>query len=127
MNREQISRRCRLARVRRGFSVKEVFELTRIAQRTIRAYENGDRLPGLWALIELAKVYRVPVGWLMGEDQQEEQGGLSFRVIRHGNSGKVGILRQPICRKFLRVCLVAEKARSEPVGTEQVAVAPLVG
>lgn len=58
--------RIKKARLKSGFTQKEVEQETKIKQSTIAKYENGQLEPDLEKLGLLAEFYQVSLDWLLG-------------------------------------------------------------
>lgn len=65
---EIIQKNLRAARKSRGWTMKQVEEVTngRWKAVTVGTYERGNRMVAVDDLIDLASVYEVSISWLMG-------------------------------------------------------------
>lgn len=66
MFRESFPGRLKNARIKAGYTQKEVQEETGIERSRISYYENGKREPDIETLGELATLYGVSTDWLLG-------------------------------------------------------------
>ena len=60
--------RARHARKRAKYGVREAADAVGIDNASLSRLEQGKRLVDLDALIQLARLYRVPLGWLLAEE-----------------------------------------------------------
>lgn len=63
-----IGSRARFARERIGLGQREAAEHLGVSSSSVNRLELGHRLLELDSLIRLARLYRVPVGWLLVEE-----------------------------------------------------------
>lgn len=73
MFREAFPGRLKNARIKAGFTQKEVEEETGIEQSRISYYENGKREPDIETLGELATLYNVSTDWLLSIVQKQKE------------------------------------------------------
>ncbi len=66
VNPNDLSVRLREARRAARLSTLDAARLTGLGERTIRAYENREHLPGVWALAQLPEAYGISLDWLVG-------------------------------------------------------------
>ena len=71
MEQEQLGERLREARKYIGLLQEDVAEVLGIPRASISAVETGKRRVSSLELRRLARLYRRPVGWLLGEEPQE--------------------------------------------------------
>ena len=64
-----LGKRAKHARERIGFGVREAADAVGIDNSSLSRLEAGKRLVELDVLIQLARLYRCPLGWLLAEDQ----------------------------------------------------------
>ena len=63
---EAVAFRIRQARTACGLTQQQAAELSKISKDALRGYENGRCLPGLEALVQLSRLYRVSTDSLLG-------------------------------------------------------------
>lgn len=61
-----VSERLKKARERKGLKQVDVFERTKINNKTLSRYENDGSEPDLQTLVQLADLYEVTTDWLLG-------------------------------------------------------------
>ncbi|WP_427185483.1 helix-turn-helix domain-containing protein [Bordetella bronchialis] len=70
---ESFGQRVRQARIRRGWTQKQLADASGLTQSAIGNYESGQRVePTAAALLKLAKALRVPPAWLGGGSPFED-------------------------------------------------------
>lgn len=69
--------RLRKARQMAGLSQREVASKLNVTQQAVSSWETGTRRPDPDVLVQLAKLYRVPVSYLLGEPDQPVPGGVT--------------------------------------------------
>ncbi|WPD17983.1 XRE family transcriptional regulator [Thermaerobacter composti] len=74
-----LSARLRRARARAGLSQQEVASKLNVTQQAVSSWESGTRRPDPDVLVQLAKLYRVPVSYLLGEPEPPASGGAAQR------------------------------------------------
>lgn len=66
ITRETVSDKLRLLRAEKGYTQKQVAELTNIDPATYAGYENRISTPGLASLIRIAALYEVSLDFVVG-------------------------------------------------------------
>lgn len=77
-----LGERIKKARKSNKYSQADLAELIGVHGNTIRRWEQGDRFPDANVIPELARVLRVSVSYLMGEDDSASLPGGEFLSIR---------------------------------------------
>lgn len=62
--------RLRQCRKEYGYSMEKVAELLDVSVPAISAYERGTRMPTLYGLVEIAKIYHCTTDYLLGIEQE---------------------------------------------------------
>ena len=73
--------RLRLARERRGLSLKEVAEQTGAYISNLSCYESGKRTPALPLFVDLARVLGVSTDYLLGIDEEYTAAGELQEIV----------------------------------------------
>lgn len=71
VDRLALGARLREAREVCGLTQVEVAERMHVAPSTIARYESGTRIPGVEEIPEYARVLRVSISWIMGEETED--------------------------------------------------------
>jgi repressor LexA len=63
---DRLPARAKLARQEKGMKAMEAAKLLGIARSTLWKYEKGERSPDIDVALNMARVYEVPLDWLLG-------------------------------------------------------------
>lgn len=71
MNRKELSRRLKLARIESGLKQEEIASLMNLPISGISVTEKGTRKVDVIELLKFAKYYNKPVEWFLHEDNEQ--------------------------------------------------------
>lgn len=73
MYKDIFAKRLKIARIKSGFTQKEVASAINIGHATLSTYESGRNEPSLDVIGTLAEYYNVSVDWLFGLGAQDRK------------------------------------------------------
>lgn len=76
--------RLKEARERKNLNQIQVYERTKINNKTLSRYENGGSEPDIATLKTLASLYEVSVDWLTGQDVKQSESNSIGRAFFGG-------------------------------------------
>ena len=79
-----IGERLKAAREQAGYTLDELATLTGLSKAHLSRLESAERQPSIAALLTFAAALRVPVGRLLGEEDQASSAPLSLLLRRRG-------------------------------------------
>ncbi|WP_187230134.1 MULTISPECIES: helix-turn-helix domain-containing protein [unclassified Lactococcus] len=90
----ELSDRLKQIRTERGLTQKQIADIIGIYLQSYRKYELGERTPGKKSLENISKALNVPVGYLVGEVENNDE-VLLIELFRNlSDSEKVKLLNK---------------------------------
>lgn len=110
---DQVGRRLRDARVRRGLNLVDVSATTGISKSTLSRLETGHRRPTLELLLELSHAYRIPLDDLVAAP---EEGDVRLRLKPGRVKGRtvIPLTRQPGAMQAWKIVVPTDTTVPQP-------------
>jgi transcriptional regulator with XRE-family HTH domain len=110
---DRVGDRLKRLRVRRRMTLTGVAAMTGISKSTMSRLETGQRRPTLELLLALSRVYRVPLGDLVGAPEEGDP-RVQLKPGRVRGRTVIPLTRQPDGMQAWKIVIPTSKATPEP-------------